>query len=120
MSQWLEKPPHKRKVASSNLAGPTNILINERENYMEPQVITCRKCSNCCRNTTVVLDEQDIANIRKHVGNHYEFFRIRKTGAKILNWKQHYENNVCIFLDPFSNQCEIYPFRPAVCKQYSC
>jgi Fe-S-cluster containining protein len=78
----------------------------------------CQKCGKCCCERTVALSNQDIINIKK-VTN-VDFYFTRKTGVKILKWKDYKNHKVCIFFNPDTNLCNIYENRPAVCRQYFC
>jgi Fe-S-cluster containining protein len=77
----------------------------------------CSQCARCCKETTVCLNNEDIERISKKYSS---FFIVRKTGVKIMKWKQNKEKYICIFLNPENETCEIYEDRPKVCKEYYC
>jgi Fe-S-cluster containining protein len=48
------------------------------------------------------------------------FYRVRNTGSKIMNWKEHQNKQYCIFLNVNTKRCDIYEDRPKVCREYIC
>jgi Fe-S-cluster containining protein len=84
----------------------------------EGKTMECEKCGKCCTNKTICLNDQDIEKISKRYS--LPFFKIRTTGVKIMHWKQHQNEYLCVFLNPITKQCGIYEDRPQVCKEYKC
>ncbi len=78
----------------------------------------CKKCAKCCTEKTVCLSDQDIAIISAQYS--FPFFRVRNTGVKLMNWKEHNSRYICVFLSPMTKHCEIYNIRPKVCREYYC
>jgi len=78
----------------------------------------CLKCAECCISKTVSLIESDIERITTIT--ELNFYRIRSTGVKVLNWKLCDDLHMCIFLNPKTRLCEIYEDRPLTCKNFYC
>ncbi len=78
----------------------------------------CERCAKCCTEKTIALSDSDVNRIQQKTS--VQFFRVRNTGSKIMNWKEHQEKQYCIFLNVNTFQCSIYPDRPQVCKEYYC
>lgn len=77
------------------------------------------KCAACCIEKTVSLSSEDVERIGHYYTN-TKFFRVRNTGVKIMNWKEHNDKKICIFLNPNTYKCDIYDVRPQVCKEFFC
>ena len=78
----------------------------------------CKKCAKCCIEKTIALSDDDIKKIQTHIST--SFFRIRNTGSKVMNWKECKDRQICVFLNPENYLCNIYKYRPKVCKEYIC
>jgi len=78
----------------------------------------CKQCAKCCTEKTVAITTEEVQIISEQCKSN--FYRVRNTGVKILNWKQHGNQKICMFLSPYSNQCLIYNIRPGVCKNFNC
>jgi Fe-S-cluster containining protein len=81
----------------------------------------CKKCGECCRAYTVVLNENDISKITG-LGYSQEFFAEmdydpEKKDARFVLKR---ENGSCIFLKSSDNKsiCAIYENRPLICAIY--
>ncbi len=49
-----------------------------------------------------------------------KFYRTRRAGSKILNWKPYNDTYVCLFFNTDKYQCSIYKNRPYICKKLYC
>ncbi len=76
----------------------------------------CLSCGKCCYNTEMELSKQDVNRIEDQntMGLRREDFCFETDGFLILK----NIDNHCIFLDPDTNLCKIYLFRPTGCKFY--
>ena len=70
-------------------------------------------CGLCCYNTEMPLSKEDIKRISS-LGYHPSEFTIIKKGIPRLR----NVNGRCFFLDPGTNMCTIYPYRPTGCRFY--
>jgi len=74
----------------------------------------CIKEGKCCYDTEMLLSEADIRRIEKLGYSQNDFIEIDKNGfVRLKNINGH-----CVFLNPKSNLCMIYPHRPIGCKLY--
>lgn len=80
--------------------------------------MSCKYCGECCCEKTIQLNDADIARIE--LISPLVFFRVRNTGAKVMNWIKYKNRYICIFFDPFEKKCKIYNDRPKVCREYYC
>ena len=78
----------------------------------------CERCAACCTEKTVALSQEDVDRISER--SSINFYRVRGTGSKIMNWKDHQERQYCVFLNLNTKRCDIYEDRPKVCKEYLC
>ncbi len=74
----------------------------------------CRKCGLCCMETQMPLSVDDIRRIAS-LGFPVEYFvEVGDDGIpRLRNVDGH-----CIFLDPATKLCKIYPYRPEGCRLY--
>lgn len=77
----------------------------------------CLTCANCCKTTSPIFTDRDIARISKH-------FRM-KEHQFIDQYLQRDEDDFmvlksapCTFLDESDNTCFIYDVRPKACSEY--
>jgi len=83
-----------------------------------PEVtVECRRgtvfCGRCCYGTEMVLTLEDIERITS-LGFELQRFATLSNGfMRLRNVDGH-----CIFLDPHSNRCTIYRWRPLGCRLY--
>lgn len=76
----------------------------------------CRDCGLCCHNTEMELSLEDIKRIEQNNPFNWrrEDFSFFSHGFfQLRNVDQH-----CVFLNPDSNYCVIYPYRPMGCRFY--
>jgi hypothetical protein len=80
------------------------------------RIFSCRRCGHCCQGqTTVSLDEADVARMVAHLRLPYEQVRekyLRITG-KVVQMK--IVDGHCIF---YNQGCTIHPGRPWRCRQW--
>ena len=85
----------------------------------------CAECGGkCCIGESgyIFLSKIEMGKIAEFLGlNFGDFTRrfIRQVGAKYSLIEKPYENGfACIFFDESNRQCQIYPVRPAQCKEF--
>lgn len=71
-------------------------------------------CAKCCYDTEMPLTRRDIERI-KRLGYPEEYF-VAKGRDGIPRLKN--INGHCVFLDPETGKCRIYPWRPLGCRLY--
>ena len=74
----------------------------------------CLRCGVCCRETEMLLSNEDIERL-ENKGFRKEFFaRFDKAGyAKLRNREGH-----CVFYDVEKRRCNVYADRPLGCRLY--
>lgn len=72
-----------------------------------------RYCGRCCYETEMILFEDDIKRIES-LGYPRKYFVVSRGGVRMLR----NINDHCVFLDPKTNKCTIYPHRPIGCRLY--
>jgi len=77
----------------------------------------CLECANCCKTSSPIFTDKDIARISKH-------FRMKEQQF-ISQYLQRDEDDFmvlqqapCTFLDENDNTCTIYDVRPKACAEY--
>ncbi len=77
----------------------------------------CLTCANCCKTTSPIFTDKDVARISK-------YFRM-KEHKFITTYLQRDEDDFlvlhqapCTFLDEMDNTCTIYDVRPKACSEY--
>ncbi len=77
----------------------------------------CLACANCCKTSSPIFTDKDIARISKH-------FRVKEQQF-IAQYLQRDEDDFmvlkeapCTFLDVEDNTCTIYDVRPKACAEY--
>jgi Fe-S-cluster containining protein len=91
--------------------------------YQNGLSFECTQCGNCCSGPTtgfVWVDEDEIRSIAQamEVDDIDEFERrfVRRVGAR--KSLVEYADGDCIFLDPTTRGCSIYPVRPRQCRTW--
>jgi Fe-S-cluster containining protein len=80
-------------------------------------IVDCTKCANCCRTLRVLVTDEDIARITRHLGMAPDEFiatyleRDEKEGGYLT------KTTPCPFLGQ-DNKCTIYAVRPEKCQGY--
>ena len=72
-----------------------------------------RFCAQCCYGTEMVLTLEDIERITAAGYRLEEFAEYRGGFVRLRNVDGH-----CVFLDPATGRCRIYPVRPLGCRLY--
>ena len=85
----------------------------------------CAECGGkCCIGESgyIFLDKSEMGKIAEFLGVDFgDFTRrfVRQVGAKYSLIEKPYQNGfACIFFDESTRQCQIYPVRPAQCKEF--
>jgi Fe-S-cluster containining protein len=78
--------------------------------------IDCLKCANCCKTTSPIFRDVDVARIAKNLKMKEskfvsDFLKMDDDGDLVL------KSSPCFFLNE-DNTCRIYEFRPLACKEY--
>ena len=73
---------------------------------------TCLLCANCCRETEMLLANEDIERIENKLPRR-EFSYVRDGYLYLKN-----QQGNCVFLEPESMRCSIYEIRPRGCRFY--
>lgn len=76
----------------------------------------CLTCANCCKTTSPIFTEKDIARIAKHF-RMKELQFINKFLVRDEDDFMVLKNAPCTFLDA-DNSCSIYDVRPKACSEY--
>jgi uncharacterized protein len=92
------------------------MMNNYRENDLEQQIFTCRRCGYCCQGqTTVSLDEADQTRMASHLKLEFADLKrkyLRVTGNVV---QMQTADGHCIF---YNQGCTIHPGRPWRCRQW--
>lgn len=89
--------------------------------YQDGLSFACTQCGNCCTGSAgyVWVDDAEITAIAEHLQKPLGEIRLLHTrparGRVSLN---EYPNGDCIYLDPKSRRCRIYPVRPRQCRTW--
>ena len=89
--------------------------------YRDGLAFQCTQCGNCCTGSAgfVWVDDGEIAAIAEHLQKPVGEVRLLQTrpvrGRVSLN---EYANGDCIYLDPHTRHCRIYPVRPRQCRTW--
>ncbi len=80
-------------------------------------------CGRCCYELEIPVRDEDIARIEELGYNAWEFVDYEKMfyrGDKFLSYaiKKRPFDGGCVFLDPDTMRCRIYPHRPLACRLY--
>lgn len=80
------------------------------------ETIDCLQCANCCKTTSPIFYENDIARLARHLrmrpGDFIEkYLRIDEDRDYVL------KSAPCPFLDS-DNYCSVYNDRPKACREY--
>ncbi len=85
---------------------------------VQPQ-IDCQACANCCRHSTVSVDQGEIAEIARHLNSTPEDVSQLYTGpdpdSPLLRTLRTTAEG-CVFLD--GNLCMVYEARPRACRDF--
>jgi len=76
----------------------------------------CLLCANCCKTTSPIITEKDLARIAKHLRLKPAKF-IEQYLKKDTDGLWMFQQTPCVFLDN-DNYCLIYEVRPKACREY--
>lgn len=108
-----------------------SIVAASWEKYLK---FRCTGCGNCCRDTIVCINDEDVRQIVLGTGKTpQEFVRfftpdeiamsrhdplwLRFDSAPAVMGLRKIHDR-CLFLDPQSNRCTIYEYRPVTCRDH--
>jgi len=77
----------------------------------------CLTCANCCKTTSPIFTDKDVARISKHLRmKEHQFIStfLNRDEDDFLVLK----TAPCTFLDETDNTCSIYNVRPKACSEY--
>jgi Fe-S-cluster containining protein len=89
--------------------------------YQDGLQFTCTQCGDCCTGSAgfVWVDEAEIGAIAEHLNKPIGEVRLLHTRpARGRVSLMEYANGDCIYLDPQSRRCRIYPVRPRQCRTW--
>ena len=74
----------------------------------------CSSCGQCCSNFLPV-SQKEIKQIRRYIEKHKikECRHLVPLAHKVFDWTCPFRNNT-------ERKCEIYPVRPAICRDFQC
>lgn len=80
------------------------------------ETVDCLQCANCCKTTSPIFYQNDIARaakaLRMKPGDFVgQYLRVDEDGDHVL------QSSPCPFLDQ-ANHCQIYADRPRACREY--
>jgi Fe-S-cluster containining protein len=80
--------------------------------------VDCLSCANCCKKMTPTLTKDDRKRISAHLGISPKAFKEKylEYHKDDNDWRM--QQQPCVFLDPDTNKCTIYPVRPADCAGF--
>lgn len=93
----------------------------DRPWYQDGLAFACTQCGNCCSGTPgyVWVDDGEVAAIAEHLGRPVGEIRLLHCRpAQGLVSLREYPNGDCVFLDPQTRGCTIYPVRPRQCRTW--
>jgi len=73
----------------------------------------CDHCGECCKDTEMMLSEEDVKRIER-LGLKRNEFSYEKDGFLFLKNK----DGFCVFYNKEQKRCNIYPYRPLGCRFY--
>jgi len=113
-----KKAETKKYFAKLRKKSPRRLdLIMQELHENEFAQIDCLDCANCCKTTSPIFTNRDIARISKYlkVKEHqfiYTYLHQDEDDFMVL------KNAPCVFLDESDNSCIIYSVRPKACSEY--
>ncbi len=89
--------------------------------YRDGLRFECTQCGACCSGEPgyVWVDSREIAELARHLNLAEDAFRrrfVRKVGGRYSLVE--YPDGDCIFLDPETKGCLVYPVRPTQCRTW--
>ncbi|MCA8994615.1 MAG: YkgJ family cysteine cluster protein [Planctomycetaceae bacterium] len=89
--------------------------------YHEGLQFTCTQCGDCCTGSSgfVWVTEEDLRAIAEHLDKPIGEVRLMHTRpARGKLSLAEYANGDCIYLDPKTRGCTVYPVRPIQCRTW--
>lgn len=108
------------ETESSSTAGPAQ--ADGSEPWFAPGLsFTCSQCGDCCTGGSgyVWVTDADLVNIADHLGLPIGEVRLLQTRRALgkVSLREH-PNGDCIYFDPKSRGCTVYPVRPIQCRTW--
>ena len=113
-----KKAETKKYFAKLRKKSPKRLDVIMQELHENEFAITdCLACANCCKTTSPIFTDKDVARISKH-------FRMKE--HQFISTYLHRDEDdflvlhhaPCTFLDEVDNTCTIYDVRPKACSEY--
>lgn len=112
--KWVENKKYFAKLKKKQRKR-LDVLMNEIHDD-EFQRTDCLTCANCCKTSSPIFTEKDIARISKHLrmkeNKFIDQYLQRDTDDFMV-----LKTSPCAFLDQ-DNSCFIYDVRPKACSEY--
>jgi uncharacterized protein len=91
-------------------------LLSEKTDIATEQntFMRCLRCGECCKETEMLLSNEDIERLERKGYSRDFFVRFDKDGYAILR----NQNGNCIFFDPEKRTCREHENRPSGCRIY--
>ena len=108
----------KKYFAKLRKKSPKRLDVTMQELHENEFAITdCLACANCCKTTSPIFTDKDVARISKH-------FRMKE--HQFISTYLHRDEDdflvlhqaPCTFLNEVDNSCTIYDVRPKACSEY--
>jgi len=80
-------------------------------------IINCTRCANCCRTLRIVVTDDDVPRIARHLGMAEEEFIAAYLERDEEQGRYRIKGKPCPFLGD-DNRCSIYDVRPEKCRGY--
>ena len=109
-----KKAETKKYFAKLRKKSPKRLdLIMQELHDNEFAVTDCLTCANCCKTTSPIFTDKDVARISKNLRmKEHQFI------STYLKGRFEMANQGTIFLDEVDNTCTIYDVRPKACSEY--
>jgi Fe-S-cluster containining protein len=115
------------QAAAADYIDAMDVFIGQNA-YRRTRAVTdrCEGCGICCHER-VPLTSVDLWTLKRQVGadlNWRHFFQrftlVRVFAGAVDIMLARDGDDVCVFLDPGSGLCRVYPYRPLACRTYIC
>ena len=120
---WVDSKSSESNCESTQKNAPKKLTKDGFDFSFNPS--KCAECGGkCCIGESgyIFLDKSEMGKIAEFLGVDFgDFTRqfVRQVGAKYSLIEKPYQNGfACIFFDESTRQCQIYPVRPAQCKEF--
>jgi Fe-S-cluster containining protein len=82
----------------------------------------CTQCGKCCTSRGeydhLYLNDEEVTRIARYLRMVPMEFRQQYTFVDEYGWTQLFLDERCVFLDPATRRCTVYPARPAQCRTF--